>query len=288
MRSLLIFNWASIAQRRVLPPSVAEVVVIHGLRHARTPQCRSVEQLLLQRREETLLDRVIPTVALTAHPDDDSVPLQRCPVLGARVRDPLFRVLDQALPCLPRPEISLQRRNCEIGPPVVRDRHPDHATQIDLQDHRPIGPPGPRPDVREFGRPHPVSALRTKVPLHQVARNRPVALRVRGLLDALVTTRSHSLPLHPRGDPMGPDLRASLPKLAVNPAAPVNHSILLQGRLHARPEPTIIEGPAARLSVSPGLVATARDPEYSAHPGDGMDLLLPRDGCELHFFHSAT
>src|SRR5581483_1566120 len=198
-----------------------DVVKERGPRLVARLPARAVYELGLQRREEALCDRVVPTIAFATHAADEPGARECALVLLARVLATAIGVMNESGSWTPSLQRHGQRRGCEWRRQTIAHRPSDNASRVEVENRGEVEPAFPRFDVRDVGHPDLVRCVCREVALEQVRRDRHLVLGVRR--DAKATTTGNRTALVSASNARCgfSDASSTSPQLSLNARAPV-------------------------------------------------------------------
>jgi len=132
---------------------------------------RVVNELDLERGEETLRHCVVPAVAAPAHAADDPLAAEGRLVVAAGVLAPPVGVMQQ-----PLARSAARQRHAEgverelLGDPVAH-RPADDAARVQVEDYRQVEPAFPGRNVRDVGHPDRIGRGRRELARQHVGRD---------------------------------------------------------------------------------------------------------------------
>ena len=158
---------------------------------------------------------------------------------------------------------------------------PDHLTGEQINDHREVEPPLPRPDVRDVRCPGRVAFGRRELTLEKV---RGQYRRLADLLPARAIAGQRPEPVlpHEAGHAMLATRLARLPEIKEHAWRPEDAPARLERRANPSEQPRVLHRPRRPRAPQPLGVPTGRNAELAAHdlrgelPSMGLDeLVLP-------------
>src|SRR2546422_1327049 len=224
---------------------------------------RLVREFDLERREETLRDRVVPAVAACVL--TPAVGMMHEPGVGLAVGQGHRQRLDGELPRDP-----------------VAQCPANNAAREQVQDDHEVQPALARPEVRDVGHPGRVRCRDRELPIENVGRHREVMLRVRRALEAALLPRAQALLPHEARHAMAPNVVALCLEFPIDPGTPVAPATGRMGGGDVHGELLILAAPRRHRTSSRRIEPGATDPEHRAEQVDRERGLLSRDEGELH------
>jgi hypothetical protein len=241
-----------------------------------------MDQLILERLEESLDHGVVIAIAFVTDAGDQSGLPQLPLVRPARVRRPLVRVMDQPRLRASMCERHLQRRQRHLLIRLRTHGPADHTARVQVQDHGQLDPARSCGNRREIARPDAIGCGSNKDLLELVQRwgSEPMLFEY-----------DPELSCPTRFEPMDP----SQPCHAMTPTAhacspqdsPQLHgSIPLLGlpmeQRHPFEQAGVRLRPGTRRSMPPRIVSTATDSDHLTEPREAMLGLKGLDEPILH------
>src|SRR5207249_2638938 len=243
---------------------------------------RLVREFDLERREETLRDRVVPAVAAPAHAQDNAVSVEHGAVVAACVLTPAVGMMHEPGVGLAVGQGHRQRLDGELPRDPVAQCPANNAAREQVQDDHEVQPALARPEVRDVGHPGRVRCRDRELPIENVGRHREVMLRVRRALEAALLPRAQALLPHEARHAMAPNVVALCLEFPIDPGTPVAPATGRMGGDDVHGELLILASPRRHRTSSCRIEPGATDPEHRAEQVDRERGLLSRDEGELH------
>src|SRR3989449_590815 len=270
-------------------PVVEDLEVIEQLGARRRPRGprRVVDELDLQRREETLGHGVVPTIAPAAHAAHDPVLGQDALVVAAGVLTAAIGMMEQPLRRAPARQGHPERVEREVVRDALVHRPADGEARTEIEDHRQVEPTLARRNVGDVGDPRLVRPSTLELPRQDVGGDGKRMPRLR---------RDTKPAAAPCGQPANPHEprhalatcpAPALPQLRVNPWAPVALPRLRVDRGDLETQPFVRPRARRRRARLPGVEARTRHLERAAEHPHREDGLLRGDEPESHGFSFA-
>src|SRR5215831_14568789 len=238
-----------------------------------------IEELALERREETLAQRVVVRVADAAHRRSNAR-LRTALAEGDRC---VLAALVGVMNHVRRPALRhghVQRGEHQLGVEMRFHRPANHAATPRIDDDGQIQKPGPRRHVRDVGDPQLVRARGREVPFDEI-RRRPRRLIADRRAERLATAHPlEASPPHEPRDPLPPNVNSPVRELGMDTGHAIGAARLPVDRLDLRAQLHIRPRTDRQWALAPRVVPAGGDTQDAAHGGDRMDGLVCRHELE--------
>src|SRR5262245_50391388 len=285
----LVMQRRFVAEGRVAPPGVVPALDVVEQRAAgvgRRAESLAVQQLTLERREETLAQGIVIRIPDGAHRGPHAEVETTLAVGDGRVLAAMIGMMDDLVRA-PLLQGHVERNQYELGAQMRGHSPADDPPAPDIDHHCEVEEAGGGRHVRDVGDPELVGALGTEIPLHQVGRRARLWIASRRGDPFAPAHALHAGGAHEPRHSLAPDTDPPGGQLRLHSRRPIG-SARLEVNGENRPRQLgVALRPRRERPVLPRVVPAGGDPEHAAHGGDRVVGLVAfhefesRDGIDV-------